>query len=98
MRKYEMLMILRPATEDTRREAIIDEIRKFIEDKNGSMTKVDVWGLRKLEYPIKRENEGQYVVVNFSSGTDIVRDLERNLRMKDEVLRVKTLVIEKEKK
>lgn len=95
MRKYETLLIARSELDEDRLKALLDEITALIVRKGGTVSGVDVWGLRRLEYPIEHEESGQYAVVKFQSGTDIVKELERVLGIKDDVLRLKTLVTSK---
>jgi small subunit ribosomal protein S6 len=49
--------------------------------------KVDMWGRRRLAYPIKFKNEGYYVLMNIKAGPDLPAELERNFRISDEVMR-----------
>jgi small subunit ribosomal protein S6 len=55
---------------------------------------VDVWGLRRLEYPIEHQERGQYAVVDFEAESEVTKELERVAGLKDEILRIKTLVKE----
>ncbi|MFH1149106.1 MAG: 30S ribosomal protein S6 [Actinomycetota bacterium] len=95
MRKYETLLIARPDMEDEQLKKLLDDVSGIIAREGGSVTGVDVWGLRRLEYPIKHEESGHYAVVNFESGPGAVKELERVMGIRDEVLRTKTLVKEK---
>ncbi len=95
MRKYETMLIIRPGLEDEQIKALLDDVSALISREGGSVTNVDVWGLRRLEYPIKHEESGLYAVVNFDAGTTVVKELERVMGIKDEVLRAKTVVREK---
>lgn len=97
MREYETLLIIRPQVDEERLKAIIEEVERIITGQDGTVNSCDVWGLRKLEYPIKREENGQYVVIKFKSGPQVVKELERTVRMKDDILRAKTFACEKEK-
>ena len=92
MRKYETMLILRPGLEEDQVKALLDEVVALITRQGGSVTGVDLWGLRRLEYPIKREESGHYAVVDFEAGTTVVKELERVMGIKDDVLRAKTVV------
>lgn len=96
MRKYETMIIARPGLEEEELKALIDEFSSVVAREGGRVTNVDVWGLRKLEYEIDHEESGHYAVVNFEAGADLVKELERIMGIKDEVLRTKTLVLEKD--
>ena len=96
MRKYETLVIMRPALEEEQMSAVLDEVRAIVSRQGGQITRVDVWGLRRLEYPIKHEDSGNYAVVNFTSEASAVKEMERVMGIRDDVLRTKTVVIGKE--
>jgi small subunit ribosomal protein S6 len=95
LRKYETLFIARPDMEEDQLKKLLDDVSAIIAREGGSVTGVDVWGLRRLEYPIKHEESGHYAVVHFESGPGAVKELERVMGIRDEVLRTKTLVKEK---
>ena len=58
------------------------------------MQKIDNWGLRTLAYPIQAHKKGIYLYVRYLGGSDIVKELERNLRIWDEVIRYLTVLID----
>jgi small subunit ribosomal protein S6 len=95
LRKYETLLIARPDLEEEQLKALLNEITALIVREGGVVQGTDVWGLRRLEYPIEHEDSGQYAVLNFESEAGAVKELERVAGIKDEVLRIKTLVKEK---
>jgi len=92
LRKYETMLIMRPGLEEDQVKALLDEVVALIRRQEGNVTNVDLWGLRRLEYPIEHEESGHYAVVNFESDTTVVKELERVMGIKDDVLRTKTLV------
>ncbi|MDD5747485.1 MAG: 30S ribosomal protein S6 [Actinomycetota bacterium] len=96
MRSYESLFILSPSLTDEQAKAVLSEMEVLINKHGGKVTGIDMWGTRKLEYPIKRQDNGHYAVLKFMAGTEIVPELERSAGMRDEILRVKTLVLKKE--
>lgn len=95
MRKYETLFVLRTNIEEAARTALIEKFTGII-NNDGEVTKVDEWGTRKLAYEIKKVNEGYYVLVDFKANIELPRELERNFRISDDVLRY--VVINKEDK
>lgn len=95
LRKYETVLIARPDLDEERLKALLDEVSALIEREGGKVGGVDVWGLRRLEYPIKREESGHYAVVGFEAGTTVVKELERVMGIRDDVLRTKTVVLGK---
>jgi small subunit ribosomal protein S6 len=91
MREYELMYITKPDLEADRQQALQDRVTSIISEREGEVTGLDVWGKRRLGYPIKHNTEGYYVVVNFRGGEDIVRELNRVLNITDEFLRFKIL-------
>lgn len=96
LNKYELMYILDPALEGDERKELIGRFTKLLEDNGSTIDKVDEWGKRRLAYPIDFKNEGYYVLVNFQAGPDVPREIERNLRISDQVLR--SLVVKIEEK
>lgn len=90
MRKYETLVVLRNTLEDAQREALIERFKGIIE-KEGTVTKVDEWGVKKLAYEIEKLKEGYYVLYEFEAKPTLPKELERNLRISDNVLRYMTV-------
>ncbi len=87
MRSYELVMILRPNLEEEANEALITKFTDIIQKNGGELVKVDKWGKRRLAYEIKKLNEGYYVVVDFKSEPDVAGELERVLKINDDVVR-----------
>ncbi len=89
MRKYETLIVLRNTLEETERNALIEKFKTIIE-KQGTVTKIDEWGVKKLAYEIQKLKEGYYILVEFESEPTLPKELERNLKISDDVLRYMT--------
>ena len=87
MTNYEVLFILDPAAEDADKEAFTERVQTIITDEEGTVGKVDVWGMRKLAYPIRKKNEGYYVLIEFQAGTDLPKELDRRLKIADICMR-----------
>lgn len=86
MRNYETLFILK-ATDDEEVKANIEKFKGIIESNGGVIDNVDEWGRRKLAYPINKVNEGYYTLINFQAESDLPRELERNFKITDSVMR-----------
>lgn len=87
MRSYEMVLIVRPDLEGDELDEVIAEVGDLIKRNDGDVTKVEPWGLHKLAYPIKDQQEGRYVLTNFELEPRNVKELERALRLRESVLR-----------
>lgn len=94
MREYELMYIARPSLEPEQYEALQERIGGLVSRDGGEMTGLDVWGKRKLGYPIKHETEGHYVVLTFKGGNELVQELDRVLSITDEILRFKIFRID----
>jgi len=86
MANYELMFIIDPALEDSVKEQTVDSVKRIIAD-NGEITKADVWGTKKLAYPIQKKNEGYYAVVVFTANGDFPKELDRRLKISDSVIR-----------
>ncbi|MDR0357307.1 MAG: 30S ribosomal protein S6 [Clostridiales Family XIII bacterium] len=86
MKRYEIMFIIAAALEDEKKEAVIETVKEIISD-GGEVTKVEVMGLRKLAYPIRKKNDGYYVLVEFKAPADLPKELDRRLRISDDVIR-----------
>ncbi|GGF95356.1 30S ribosomal protein S6 [Paenibacillus albidus] len=86
MRKYEVMYIIRP---DIEQEAVQAAVEKFqgIISNGGEITKHDVQGKRRLAYEIKKFRDGVFVLVNFTAEPAVVTELERIMKISDEVIR-----------
>lgn len=86
MRKYEVMYIIRPDVEQEAVQAVVEKFQGIIQN-GGEITKHDVLGKRRLAYEINKLREGVYVLVNFTATPDVVNELERILKISDEVIR-----------
>jgi small subunit ribosomal protein S6 len=87
MRNYELVCIVQPDLDETAFNETVDRVKGWITDAGGSISKVDVWGKRKLAYLIRKQREGQYVLLNLSLPAEATNDLERNIRFLEPVMR-----------
>lgn len=95
MKKYEVMFILDSSLEDERKTSLV-ELAKEVISNDGEVTKEDIWGNRKLAYPIEKKSEGYYVVLEFNANPDLPKELERRLRITDGVMR--QMIVCKEEK
>lgn len=95
MTNYEIMFIIDPTVDEAKRDAVVETVQEIIAS-DGEVGKVDVWGMRKLAYPIQKKNEGYYVVIEFKAAADLPKELDRRLRISDVVMR--HLIINKDEK
>ena len=86
MNKYEAMYIVTPEMEDEAIKGVIEKFSGIITANGGEIEKTDEWGRKKLAYPIDY-TEGYYVLVNFAAAPELPRELERNFRNDESILR-----------
>ena len=87
MRRYELMLVLRPDTADDRVQQILDRTTRGIAAGDGQIVKVSPWGRRRLAYPISGYREGSYFIVVFDAPSEAIDELERSLNITEEVMR-----------
>ena len=92
MRQYETGFVLSPGLSDEETEGFIKQMAEVVAQKKGRMVKQDVWGKRKLAYPIKRFHEGTYVFFLYEGPGDVSQELERRFKQADTVIRFLTVL------
>lgn len=86
--KYETVFVLSTKLfDDAAIEATTEKFKEVISSNGGTVTGVDVWGKRRLAYPVNYEQEGHYVVVNFDGPAQLPKELDRIYNITDGVLR-----------
>jgi len=86
MRKYEVMYIIRPDIEQEAMQATIERFQNIIAN-GGEITNHEVMGKRRLAYEIKKFRDGIYVLVKFNATPEVVKELDRVMRISDEVIR-----------
>ena len=87
MNAYELLYVVMPDLDEETTKTVEEKFAGIIAGNGGEVTKTDVWGKRKLAYPIQYKTDGHYVLVEFNGGADLPRELERNLKNDERILR-----------
>ncbi|MGL5330037.1 MAG: 30S ribosomal protein S6 [Peptostreptococcaceae bacterium] len=86
MKNYELVYVVKPNADEEAREAVMNKVKEVVATA-GEIVNVDVWGNKKLAYPIAKFNEGHYVLVNFKSAVDVPKEIDRNLKINENVIR-----------
>jgi small subunit ribosomal protein S6 len=94
MRDYELVFIVHPDLDDNAFKEVIDKVQGWITEAGGSVSKVDLWGKRKLAYSIRKQKDGQYVLMKTQMEPTYTATLERNLRFLEPVMRFLLTVVE----
>lgn len=96
MNKYEVMFIIESTLDDEKKNASVEMVKEIIASEGGEVGKVDVWGMRKLAYPIQKKNDGFYVVIEFSASPEFPTELDRKLKISDNIIR--HIIINKDEK
>ena len=98
MNRYELTYIIDTALEEEARKELIEKISSLIAQNGGEVEKVDeTWGKRRLAYPINDKPEGSYVLVTMQAPAELPKEIERNLRINENVLRSLVIKVEEKK-
>lgn len=87
MREYELVFIVRPDLDDNAFKEVVEKVKGWITESGGSIAKADIWGKRKLAYAVRKQTEGQYVLLKIQMDPAFSITLERNLRFHEPVIR-----------
>ena len=91
---YEHVVIARQDISPQQAEALNDTLKALIEQGGGSVAKIEYWGLRNLTYRIKKNRKGHYVLLNINAPSKAVVELERQLKINEDVLRYITVSVD----
>ena len=89
--QYELMVILDPEVDERQVAPKLDGFLKVITNDGGSIDKVDIWGRRRLAYEIQKKNEGIYAVVSFTATSEATQELDRQLKLNEQIMRTKVL-------
>jgi small subunit ribosomal protein S6 len=94
MRRYELMLLLRPDLEDDKLQASVEKVTRAIVNAGGSLSKVSPWGKRRLAYDIGHHREASYFLIHFDIEPAQVREIERGMLISEEILRHLVTVLE----
>lgn len=97
MRNYELVFIVHPEVDDEGLAAAVETVKDLVKRGGGEVAKVDLWGLRRLAYPIQKLGEGQYVLMHLNMAPEGVAELERNLGLSEQIIRHLVVRLEDDK-
>ena len=94
MSKYELAVVVSAKLEDDARAEVIEKVKALVTRFGGNITDVDEWGKKRLAYEIQKMREGYYYFIQFEADADCPAEIERHVRIMDNVLRY--LVVRKD--
>lgn len=95
MRNYELSFVIHPEVEQSDVTQAVDKVGQYVSAGGGEVTSVDVYGRRALAYPIRKQKEGTYVFLHAQLDPQAIQELERNLKLDEEILRYLLIRLEK---
>ena len=95
MRDYELAFIIRPTIDDEGVTGVVEKVSTMVKTIDGEVTSVNVWGRRVLAYPIDNHREGIYVLLQAEMPPAALTELERNLKLSEDIIRYMLVKIEK---
>jgi small subunit ribosomal protein S6 len=87
MRKYELICIFHPDLDENAFKGALERVQGWVSEAGGNVDKTENWGRRKLAYAIRKQTDGQYVLMNITLDPKSSGELERNIRFLEPVLR-----------
>ncbi|NLM69108.1 MAG: 30S ribosomal protein S6 [Firmicutes bacterium] len=87
MRTYELMLLLSPELEEEAVDALIARTTEIVTSRNGEIENIDKWGKRRLAYEVQDHTEGFYVVITFKADNEATTEVDRVLKITEEVLR-----------
>ncbi len=95
MRRYEIVFIVDPELSEEQRQPLFDKLKGLVPEDQGLLVKFDDWGHKRLAYEIKKHTRGYYVLMDFCGNGALVKEIERNMRLDDRILKYMTVVTDK---
>ncbi len=92
---YETAFIVNAGLDDPQIEAVIEKVKEAITKNGGTVQEVDLWGRKRFSYPLKKKNNGFYVICVFQGTGETVAKLDRFYHLEDNILRHLTIVLDK---
>jgi small subunit ribosomal protein S6 len=95
MRRYETFIIISPDLSEEQRGPLLDRVRETMTQMGGFIVREDVWGSRRLAYPIRKKERGFYVRFDYCGSSQLVNEIERFFRIDERVLKYMTVLLDK---
>ncbi|MGI5951515.1 MAG: 30S ribosomal protein S6 [Brooklawnia sp.] len=95
MRKYEIMVIIDPDTDERQVPALVEKHLKVITDGGGTVDNQDIWGRRRMAYEINKKPEGIYAVLNVTAPSDVVSEMDRLMTIDEQIMRTKVMRTDK---
>ena len=97
MNHYETLFVVKPTLTEEEIKSQIEKVKAILEKEGAELVATDDMGMRKLAYPVQKHSRGYYTVLLFKAKGDVIAELERNLRINEEIIKFLTVKYNKTK-
>ena len=87
MNKYELTVVVNAKIEDDVRVATVEKVKEYVARYGGTVTNVDEWGKKRLAYEIQKRKEGFYYFIQFEADATAPAEIERHVRIMENVIR-----------
>lgn len=94
-RLYESTFIINASLDDAQIDQIIGRVQEYITNNGGEITSLNKWGRKRLAYPIRKKNNGFYVLVEFKATGNLITQLERFYQLEETIIRYLTIQLDK---
>ncbi|MBB1502350.1 30S ribosomal protein S6 [Propioniciclava sp. MC1683] len=91
MRNYEIMVIVSPDVDDRQVQGVVEKPFEAFKAAGGTVDNVDTWGRRRLAYDIQKKSEGIYVVLNVTAEPAVVKELDRQYTLNEQIMRTKVI-------
>jgi small subunit ribosomal protein S6 len=97
-RVYEILFVADPNLGEAEVDAITAHVQAYVEKEGGKVEKIEKWGKKRLAYLVKRHREGSYVLLVAEGGPDLMKEVERRIRVTDGIIKFMTVRVDEDLK
>ena len=84
---YYLTLVLKQDVDEKERKSLLDSVTKKLVGEDGKVEKEDLWGVKDLVYPIKKQSKGFFAHFEISADPKSVKDLDKNLKVEEDILR-----------
>lgn len=96
MRKYEIIFIAHPDLDEENLNNVVEKVKGWIADDKGEVVSVDNWGKRRMAYRIRKQRDGQYVLITANMEPSAVKNLSQNMRFVESIMRSMITLVEED--
>ena len=96
MRKYEIIFIAQPDLDEETLNTVIEKIKGWITDDKGEVVSIDNWGKKRMAYRIRKQRDGQYILITANMEPASVKNLSQNMRFVESIMRSMITVVEED--